>query len=125
MAGFAQARNALFSGLVGDASFFDSTDTGSPGSEIDLISETVGAGKKWNLTRVSINCSMSGKIRVFKDANLIGSGYTSPGNLNFDFSWFPFREAAAGEVVAVKFTQRSGGPAAEVRSHLQFTEQDA
>ena len=122
MAGFAQARSSRFIGLEGNPIFFDVDQATTPGSDQTLINEVTPAGKKRQLSSLFINCCQPGEIKVFKDAQLIQSGYTSPGEVNVVLNWFPFRPIASGESVVVVFRQFLDTPITTVRCHLQLTE---
>lgn len=126
MAGQTQPRSARFVGLVGDPKFFDGDETTDPGNPVSVISETVPAGKVWQLSQFLGSCSLDGEFEVEIGITNVGGGETGSGVINLYFPWFPGRPMTAGQTVTVTFTQSADVTCTtNVRGHLQLTEDDA
>lgn len=96
----------------------------TPATEIDLIDETVPAGKKWRLRQVCATSRAYGKYSIMLDADEIGAGTSGAASENVRMPWTPYYPAPAGSQVLVKFTQ-TVGPAMDIKAFLQITELDA
>lgn len=111
--------------LTGVPKRFRLAGSTTPGTEQTLISETVPAGKTWNVILAGALTRMTGRWRLLVDGTLEGSGYTGPGGNNelFDYRGGVL-EAAATKVVEVKFLARSGSATgSNVDAYLHITEE--
>ena len=109
---------------TGGSSFNKEISTSAtPGSEIDVISETVGSGKRINLLQIFVSYRLEGKWRVLIDSRQIGSGHTGPGKGDpSGISWSPYEPATEGQVIKVKFEAMNGRPADTIDAYLQARE---
>lgn len=108
-------------GEPGEALFVDSSDTTTPGSEQSLMTYTVPALKTMNLLSVQIVCRQETSFQIYGDSTLIGSGRTGASSPNVNFVYRVARSFAAGKLIEVKATARSGSAAAPIECYLQAT----
>ena len=106
----------------GAAKFVDVQDATTPGSEQTLHTEVVPAGKQFNLLLCNLACRQEGSFKVLIDSDIVASGRTGPAQPNAVFSWRPYRPAAAGATISVKFTAMAGKPSVDVEMYLQARE---
>lgn len=108
-------------GEPGDPLFVDASDTTTPGTEQTLLNYTVPALKTLNLLSVQIICRQETSFQIFGDSNLIGSGRTGAATPNVNFGYRVARSFAAGKLIEVKATARSGSAAVPIECYLQAT----
>lgn len=117
------AGNPLTSGA---SLFRDFTGITNPGTEEEVISETVSVGKAVRLLQAFVTCRQEGKWRLLIDGSEVASGRTGAAVANSHFSWLPYREASAGQVVSLRFlVSDSNKPATDLEAYLQAREIDA
>jgi hypothetical protein len=113
------------SDLVGDPKHDRGTATTIGGTAVQVLSVTVAASKRRNLTKIFLSSSIAGKMAVKLNGSVIDTARLSPANLNIDLNWLPVRPITAGDIITVEYTARSGPPGVDVECVLMSAETDA
>lgn len=72
-------------------------------AEVVLIDETVPVLKLRKYYGINVVCRRQGKITVFANGNLVGSGRTGPASPNVKILLMPVETLNAGQKIEVKF----------------------
>jgi hypothetical protein len=105
--------------LSGEAYFLDLIQPTTPGTPQTIHSETIPVGFNYNLLKIFASGRHEAIIQVELDGDIISSMRIGPGNINPEFSWQPFRQASAGELLEVKLLSLGGKPSSDVEVFLQ------
>ena len=108
----------------GSGKDFEYSGLSTPGLDQTLIDVTVPTGKRWELTKVQMNCRFESYYEVLIDDNHKGSGRTGPANPEGYFSWEHEKIANAGQNIKVKFCQNVNTPQITIGGYLNLTEID-
>jgi hypothetical protein len=108
-------------GEPGDPLFVDASADTVPGSEQTLLSYTVPSLRTINILSVQVVCRQESSFQIYGDGILIGSGRTGAAAPNVNFGYRVARSFAAGKLIQVKATARSGSAAAPIECYLQAT----
>ncbi len=112
-------RPLLSGDLLGNAKFVDVQTVTTPGTLQTLWSETVPVNHVYNLIILDVVCRQEGSYTLSMAGAVIASGRTGPGQANIKFSWYPFRQAIAGQLIELKFLGMAGKPIVGVEAYLQ------
>ena len=100
---------------------FDEFDGTSSIGTTTVISNTVPAGKTWELSRVNVSCRQRIVYEIKIGATVVGSGRTGPGGPDSAFIFSPTRSASAGSSVTIDVIQ-STGPVSDLEVYFMATE---
>ena len=103
---------------VGDPWFQDFSGLASGDAPQTLITYTVPASTKINLTSLNLSCRIESMAEVFINSVLVGSLRTGAAQPSDSFSWNPRRPAVVGDLIEVILTKRMGTPDITVGAHL-------
>ena len=98
-----QVAEDLSSAGVVSGFFTEASTVTTPGLSQTLISFTVPAATNRQLSQVLAAVRVEGKLEVFVNSNLVGSGRSGPASPNIFFSWLPALPVVTGDLVEVKF----------------------
>lgn len=90
----------------------------TPGTQQDLITDSVPSGKVRKLTQAMVVCRHPGTYLITADGDIIGSGRTGPASSRSMFTWNPRKSVPTGTELKVVFTGLAGTPAADIEAYL-------
>lgn len=102
----------------GDPVHFQANTDTTPGNLQTLISQVTPADISRDIYKVLVVCRFEGKVQVFVDSILIGSGVTGPANSNLPITWFPPQNAKANQTILITYLPRTGSPVVPVECYL-------
>jgi len=87
-----------------------------------ILSMTVPVSKTRSLTRLQVSCRQESVWTVTQNGTVVGTLRTGAAQPSDSFEWNPVRAAAAGDIIDVVLTKRSGTADTDVAAHLMGVE---
>lgn len=104
--------------IEGDEAHKAGSSVTVPGSEVDLISYTVPAGKIFNMLGAYVSCFQDGTMRVKINSSVVCTLRTGPGCPDASFFWIKPRKATEGQTVCVGFEALADSSPSDVEAYL-------